>query len=258
MESPDIWIIGSGNVAWHLAHALKRSGRTIAGIYSPTEKHSRSLGGELHIPVLSGLSDIPDRGIVILAVPDDAVPVLASSFDLHQALLVHTSGSVDMDVLKSGSKHVGVLYPLQSLSKGRPVEMKDIPFLLEASGNYEYQILENLAKSISQNIHRANSVERRKYHLAAVIVNNFSNYLITAASDFLVSEGLDFKVLQPLLHETVKKAIELGPERAQTGPARRGDHQTMDSHLSMISDPVLRELYRLISEQISKRYSSRK
>ena len=96
MESPDIWIIGSGNVAWHLAHALKRSGRTIAGIYSPTEKHSRSLGGELHIPVLSGLSDIPDRGIVILAVPDDAVPVLASSFDLHQALLVHTSGSVDM------------------------------------------------------------------------------------------------------------------------------------------------------------------
>ena len=254
MSRHEISIIGSGNVARHLGPAFRQAGIDVLGVYSRTPAHAAALAKELGSSVFAGLGEIPDRGIVLIAATDDSIASIAGSLALREALLLHSSGSVPMQQLARGAVHYGVLYPLQTFSQKRPVNMREVPLLLEACGPEELATLKSLAAALSDNLREANSAERQKYHLAAVMANNFVNHLLAMAEGYLEKEGLDFDVLHPLIRETVDKAIALGPAAAQTGPARRGDEKSIERHLGMISDPLLETLYRLLSEHIRKHY----
>ena len=247
-------MIGSGNVAYHLGRAFRQAGMDVVAVYSRTPAHAAALAEELDSRVLAAPEEIPDRGIVLIAATDDAIASIAGRLELKEALLLHSSGSVPMHVLARGAVHYGVLYPLQSFSKKRPVNMREVPLLLEACGPEELATLKSLAAALSDDLREVNSADRHKYHLAAVMANNFVNHLLAMAEGYLKKEGLDFDVLYPLIRETVDKAIAMGPEAAQTGPARRGDEKSMERHLGMISDPLLETLYRLLSEHIRAHY----
>jgi len=79
------------------------------------------------------------------------------------------------------------------------------------------------------------SAQRAQYHLAGVFVNNFGNLLLLEASKILNEAKLDFSPVYPLLNETIAKAILLGPEKAQTGPALRHDQNTLDRHRATLN-----------------------
>jgi hypothetical protein len=62
-------------------------------------------------------------------------------------------------------------------------------------------------------------------------------------------------VFEPLIKETILKAIIDGPENSQTGPAIRNDINTISNHLDLLSfSPEIQNVYRVITQSIIKYY----
>lgn len=249
--------IGSGNVATHLAAELDRNGYLIHQIISRNKEHAFDLAKRFGAYSSSNLGDLyTDIDFLIISVSDDEIEAVAQKVAQSSVIVLHTSGSVAMNVLSLSSKY-GVLYPLQSLSKNRSVDFRKVPLLIEGSSESVLKQIDELAFDLSNKVVRIDSEARRKVHLAAVMVNNFSNHLFAMASDYMDSNGLPFNLLVPLIRETADKLERLSPEEAQTGPARRGDIQTIETHLKMLEGhPELSTLYREMTELIRTKYGS--
>ena len=95
---------------------------------------------------------------------------------------------------------------------------------------------------------------RLKYHLAATLVNNFTNYLFAMAESFCKKENISFAVLQPLMEETVIRLRNISPAATQTGPAIRNDQNTIQKHRELLNDyPAhIAKFYELFTQEIQK------
>lgn len=250
-------IIGSGNVAWHLAHALDRSGHSILQIISKTEANAKKLASKFGSYYGTDVSKTDSNAdIVLIAVNDDALEQVAQQLPQYNQLIVHTCGSKPMDILAVASKRYGIFYPLQTFSVTDTVDMLATPFFIEANQNTDIKMLESAADSITNFVVFGTYEERLTYHLAAVFANNFSNHMFTLAKNILETSGLEFDVLKPIILSTAKKVQSLDPSSAQTGPARRDDKETMNNHKELLQDqPEWLHLYNLLSESIKKHSS---
>ena len=249
----NVSIIGAGNVAWHLTQALENAGHHIGDVYSRDARNAKALIKKLYSATLKESLDYSHSSsqIFIIAISDDAIAEIATKLILPKdALLVHTSGTVSLDAIGYALENYGVFYPLQSFSKSRRADFKEVPILLECSGKKAREILFNLAKSVSKNVSFLSGDKRKVLHLSAVFASNFTNHLLTIAKQICAEEKVDFLLLEPLIIETINKSLEIGPENAQTGPAARGDLQTMDRHLALIGDGSLKNIYKVISQHI--------
>ena len=227
-------LVGRGRVALHLKEALLRAGHDV-----------RMCGGR------DGLEPVADDvDVVIISISDDALPTVSESIVMVNAdtLVVHTAGSVPMDVLPY--KHRGVLYPMQTFSKNRDVDMRDVPLFVETAMTEDMALLERLASSISGKVMPLDSEHRKVLHLAAVLCCNFTNHLYDLTAGLLERNGSPFSIMLPLIDETVAKVHQIHPHNAQTGPAVRGDDKVMAAHLAMIDDPYLHGIYDLLSKSI--------
>lgn len=249
--------IGAGNLAVNLAQALHRKGFDIAQVYSRTEESARSLAGKVNAGWTVNLEDvIPEAEIYIVSLKDSAftelLPLIVKGKD--GALLVHTSGSISMDIWEGKTTRYGVFYPMQTFSKQRSVDFEEIPFFIEAAREEDSGLLKSIASVLSDKVFEADSRQRQSLHLAAVFACNFTNHMYVLTADLLKKYDLPFEVMLPLIDETARKVHELSPLEAQTGPAVRYDENIMNKHLEMLSDePGMREIYRLLSENIIRR-----
>ncbi len=249
-----VGIIGSGNVAWHIAHGfLQTSEVKIKWIYGRNEKTLAELSGSIHVPAFSRL---PEEAVdlVLICVSDDSIQDVLNQLPASWKA-AYTSGTVSLDKLELRQEHCGVFYPLQSFTRKRMVSLKEVPFLIEASNDSFAAELENMAGLLSNNVRRMDSEQRKQLHIAAVFSNNFVNHLFFLAQEHLKDKQIDQEILHPLISETVRKALEIGPFEAQSGPARRNDRHTIQSHLNEL-DGISREVYALITESILKTYST--
>jgi predicted short-subunit dehydrogenase-like oxidoreductase (DUF2520 family) len=146
-----------------------------------------------------------------------------------------------------------VFYPLQTFTKEREIIWSELPICIEANSTHDLEALLQLTRKLSIKVSLMGSEDRRWLHLAAVFVNNFTNHLLNEASNIVKERNLDFDLLRPLALETIKKAFDISPENAQTGPAKRGDEATMRKHIDMLQDNTMKELYSLLSDSIKKR-----
>lgn len=255
METRRIVILGSGNVSSHLARSLKKAGASIVQIYSPTPAHAERLAAEVGAEPLSDVCALAtDADFYIISTVDSAVADVASVMPRVQGVVVHTSGSVPMDVLASASDRVGVMYPLQSFSRDRELDLSHVPFFNEASDDSVLHAVDGVAALMSDSVHHADSSTRPYLHVAGVLGSNFPNFLLGCAADVLARGGYTIDVLRPLLEETVDKVFSLGPEASQTGPARRGDRETIQCHEALLP-PDVATIYSQISEAIINKYS---
>lgn len=247
-----IVLLGSGNVATHLGHALKEAKHEILQVWSRTRSNAEQLGEALSANYTDDLKALDHRAdIYILSVKDDAIAEVASSFSFKDKLLVHTSGTASIDSLGKDLLNKGVLYPLQTFSKEKELNFSKVPLLIEGSTEGITQLLMALAGTISQVVQPASSAQRAAIHVAAVIACNFSNHLYSIAKNLLHKEGLDFKLLLPLIAETAEKVQGLSPEAAQTGPAVRNDQLSIEKHQKYLeTSPDLLELYTLMTKSI--------
>ena len=254
-----IALIGSGNVAWHLAPALEAAGHTVREIYSRNPKHAEQLVGRLYEAEAKSDLDFSesDSEIFIIVVSDSAISAIADSIILQEgAILVHTSGSTELSALDySSASYTGIFYPLQTFSKAREMSFDHVPILLEADDDQVKKQLKDLAKSISQQVYFVNTKDRKGLHVAAVFASNFTNHMIRIAEDIMRRQGLDFEMLKPLIIESISKSLEMGAANAQTGPARRNDLETMDKHYQFLQyNESLANIYRQISQDILDAY----
>ena len=244
-------IIGAGNVATHLGKAIKNAGFEILQVASRTEESARALGTLLGVPFTSSEGELnKEADLYIVSVKDDAIVSALTTFSLPEnALVVHTAGSVPMEILKDFSANIGILYPLQTFSKQKNVNFKEIPVYIEANNEDNVSKLLQFANAFSDRAKQVNSENRAHVHLAAVFACNFSNHLYSIASDILEKAGLSFDDMLPLISETTEKIKFLHPRKAQTGPAIRRDSKVIEKQLNALEGRE-KQIYKLITESI--------
>ncbi|MCS7019222.1 MAG: DUF2520 domain-containing protein [Cytophagales bacterium] len=252
-----IALIGAGNVASHLAEALESAGHRITEVFSRRKKNAVMLAEKLYQATPTDKLDFTasKADVFIIAVADAALSELLHQLQLPpQAIVVHTSGTLSMNLLAILNRPHGVFYPLQTFSKHKPVEWQRIPICLEASDKATIDILAQIASDISTNVYAISSEERKQIHLAAVIACNFANHLWHIAWQILKPIGIPFHLFRPLLQETLEKAMQMPPHKVQTGPAIRGDIPVMEQHLALLTahSPLWAEIYQLISQSIAE------
>lgn len=246
---------GAGNVAWHLSQAFTFAGHRVNAVYSRSETSRNDLASILPDARPLSLPDFTnhDVDILIIAVPDAALVQLLANLKVNQGTIIaHTSGSQPLVVLNTVMGAMpAVFYPLQTFSKSKNVDLKQVPILLEAEEEITLQKLEVLANSISQQVLRVNSDTRKELHLAAVFACNFTNHLLGISQQLLEEAKLPKNLLQPLIQETFAKALQHNPFQVQTGPAIRHDDNVIKAHLDMLSThPAYKELYQKLTESI--------
>ena len=250
-----IAIVGAGNIAWHLSEIVIKKGVKVSCIASRNYNNAEKLAN-LRASKTTGIKSLCQNvDLVIIAVSDDAIAEVVQLIPKGDYIVVHTSGSVSIDVFKERFRDVGVLYPLQSFSKSKMVDFKEVPILIEGNNVNTTKQLESFAKLFSERIEIMDSEKRGYLHLSAVIVNNFVNFLATKSYHFLESKNIDGTLLQPLMQETIERLKTHHPSEMQTGPAKRNDKKVIEKHLKQLeSEPKLQSLYRLISQQIIEEY----
>ncbi|MCQ2336780.1 MAG: DUF2520 domain-containing protein [Paludibacteraceae bacterium] len=247
-----IFIIGSGNVATHIALRLKSAGVEIAGIYSKTLENAKTLADKIDVPYTNDKTKIPNANIYICSVKDDCITdVLTGASINKESLLVHTAGSVNMNVLEPFSENIGVIYPMQTFSKAKIVDWNKIPLYIEANNTDTLAKLQPFAIKLSPIVHIATSEQRKILHLAAVFACNFTNELYAVAYRLMTENGLSFESLFPLMEETFAKAKLMPPVKAQTGPAARNDVKVMEMQQGLLKGTD-KEIYKLLSKAIQR------
>ena len=250
----NIVLVGAGNVATHLGLAIQKTGRQVVQVYSRTEENARLLSEKLQADFSVDLKTIyPDADIYIVSVTDDAIGEITNSLRLNGKIIVHSSGSVSMDVLRNCSDNFGVIYPLQTFSKTREIDLSKVPLCIEANSKENLQLLEHFVKDLSQKVVEVDSEKRKILHLAAVFASNFPNFMFTIADKILTENKLDFDLLRPLILETALKVQQMNPEKAQTGPATRGDERIIGQHIKLLNSfPELQKIYTILSKEIKR------
>jgi predicted short-subunit dehydrogenase-like oxidoreductase (DUF2520 family) len=250
-----IVIIGSGNVATSLGRLSAKAGHRILQVYSRDLSHALQLAASLNAEPVSTADAIVDNAdLYLVAIKDEALENISSWLHTGHRLIAHTAGSVSIHVLEKVSSSFGVIYPFQSIRRETLPPAK-IPILVDGNNADSLHILKNFAGTISDQVVEAGDGYRKKYHLAAVITNNFTNYLYTVTEAYCKKENIDFRLLIPLISETATRLTDCSPRHMQTGPAIRNDQTTIGKHLELLKEyPDIKKLYTIFTAQIAEHY----
>ncbi len=249
-----IVFIGAGNLATNLGNALHSAGNDILQVYSRTFESASTLATALGGAPVINIEDVTkDADVYIISVKDsaiaDIIPSLCNGRD--DKIFLHTSGSVPLDVFKGMAQHYGVLYPMQTFSKTKLLDFKDIPFFVEGVDDLAFETSHHLADSISGRVYILSSEARKHLHLAAVFACNFVNHCYEISSELLGKHDIPFDVMLPLIEETANKVHHMKPDEAQTGPAVRYDQNIIRMQSEMLRDnPIFKQIYECMSISI--------
>jgi len=253
-SAPDIVIVGSGNVGFHVGQKLYRQGFEIKQVFSKTPEHGKSLAEKVNCSFTTELSEVvSDADVYLLCVKDDVMQEVVDALNIKDKIVLHTAGSVQRNISARTDIHQGVLYPLQSFNRNTEVNWENVPVFVDGDNDHVISIATQIGQALSNNVQRANDEQRMSIHIAAVFANNFSNHCLAIGQCLLEEHGYDFSVLKPLMNTTFQRLLTTKPFDVQTGPAIRGDVNTVDKHLKALSTQSdWKELYERMSDDIKK------
>ncbi len=251
-------IIGSGNMATHLGRALFDNGFEIIQVISPNEKHAKKLAARFHCNYSTEIKQAEKATLYLIAIPDkaiaDAAKELGKAVALHtfrkneKPLVLHTAAAVSLKTIENNKWQSGVLYPLQSLKKETDTDLKEVPLIISGKADK----IKKIAAAISRRVTFMGDEQRLALHVSAVFVNNFTNHLVAIAQEICQQHHIDFKLLQPLLKETFERLEKMSAAESQTGPAIRGDKNTLKKHIEFISTPTYKAIYKDLTKSIQQ------
>ncbi|KFF28318.1 Rossmann-like and DUF2520 domain-containing protein [Chryseobacterium vrystaatense] len=245
-----IVIIGSGNVAYHMAKAFSLNSIPLTQIFGRNSEELKKISEELNVPYST--KHLEDADLYIICVSDHSVENVSRMITKKNCLVAHTSGSLPMEIL-SGEYRKSSFYPLQTFSKSKALDYEKIPFFIETENEQDQQLLFDLASKISDNVMESSHEKRKYIHLTAVFACNFVNHLFARAKEVSDSQEIPFDYFLPLIDETVKKIHEIEPKAAQTGPAVRNDVRVLELHEQLLKGESL-EIYKTMNHSIQKMY----
>lgn len=252
-----ILLIGTGRAAYHLGHALKHGGATIAGVAGRSRERSAALATELGAAAFPLDADLPPSDLRLVAVSDDAITDVAAALPQADTVTAHLSGAKPYALLGPHA-HRGVLWPIQSLSPGAPIDLRSVPLVIEGEDERARTLLRTVAGMLSGQVIELPHGQRQLVHVAAAVAGNLPVFLLYEAQELLKKHGLPPELIVPLWQAATAKAAT-GAEQALTGPARRGDTETLRMHLDRLTDDGdLRRAYAVLSELILKTWHPEK
>lgn len=247
-------LVGTGRVAFHLGHGLKRAGLELVGVAGRSGTHVRSLAETLLVPGFILGEPLPPADLMLIAVSDDAIAPVAKEIPITTAVVVHTSGVGDLDRLQPHPDRA-VLWPVISMGPGAPLDLRAVPLVIDANTERARKAVKDLADGLSDQVLALDHHRRELVHAAAAISLNLPTFLLQRAQALLQREGIDPSVLTPSFVAMGQKIATVGAAAALTGPARRGDLGTIHLHLARLADdPELRAAYARLSSMILRAY----
>lgn len=223
-------------------------------IFNRTLSHAQEIGEANRISYTDKISEIEKADLYIIACADSGIEEFSHYIPFDDVLVVHTSGSSPISVLK-GDYRKGVLYPLQTFTKTKKLRYDEIPFFIEAENAEDTQKLKEVALRISNDVFELDFASRMEIQMCGVWVSNFVNHMYKIAGDFCEKNNVPFDVLLPIIKETAEKVDEMKPYDAQTGPARRGDEVIINRHLELLQkDSRLLQIYQILTDSIKREY----
>ena len=253
-ESFEIVIIGAGRLATHLGLAFFRKGLKVAQVYNRTADKGQKLAKKLGASFINDLSEVTlSADLYFLAVSDSVLEDLSSRLRLRDKLVVHSSGTMGMEILTPISSNIGVFYPVQTFSHNKRINFRKVPVCIEGNTKFSVEQLEILAGKITDSVHYLNSDKRRILHLGAVFASNFTNFLYAVTEELLLAHDIPLTFRESLILKTAMNVRQGKLITSQTGPAVRGDDKVLDKHRMMLADhPEYLAIYNLISDNIIK------
>lgn len=251
-----IILIGAGRLATNLAKALLAEGHDILQVYSRTKASAETLASIAGAAAITDINMLrQDADIYIFSVTDTALPDLVPQVckDKGDKVFLHTAGSMDLSVFEGMAQHYGVFYPMQTFSKEKEVDFKQIPCFIEANDDYALQAIAPLSQGLSDKVYQLASEDRKYLHLAAVFACNFVNHCYAISANILEKHEIPFDVMLPLIDETASKVHSLDPVTAQTGPAVRYDENVMRKQLALLQgNLIVKDIYERMSLDIHR------
>jgi predicted short-subunit dehydrogenase-like oxidoreductase (DUF2520 family) len=256
MKRLRISFAGAGRVASALCYELYSKGHIIKQVVSPGAENGPALARQCDARWSADSLFEDSTDVIIVAVPDKKLIEVLHKIECGISTVVaHTAGSYGLEVFPSTIKKQGVLYPLQTFSKGRQLDFSEIPVFIEYSDRGTGELLRLLAESAGSKIYSTDTDKRRLLHVAAVFASNFPNHLLTLVDSIAGRAGFSLDIFKSLIFETVRKAVEQGPADSQTGPAIRNDLNTVEKHLELLSfSPEIKRIYGEMTRSITGYY----
>lgn len=253
-----IVVLGSGNVAYHLVKALSISNFTILQIFSRNQKTGKELAKLCKSKFTDKISSITkDADAYFFAMNDTANETISSQISISKdKLLLHTAGSLSMNIFKDKTNNYGVFYPFQTFTKNIDCDFSKVPICIEASNTPSLKKIKYIAIQLACKSIEIDEEKRKKLHLAGVFASNFMNHCIYIGENILEKSDIGKELLEPLLKQSFKKTLSVGAKDSQTGPAIRMDHQIIGKHIDLLGEKSTEsEIYKIISKSIYKTYN---
>ena len=184
-----------------------------------------------------------EADLVLLCVPDRAIPEVAATVP-EGPWIGHTSGATPLSALGPHERRFG-LHPLQSFTRARGPEQLDGAYAAVTGESDEARDVGSwLAHQLELEPFSLDDSERVLYHAGAVVAASYLVTLHQAAADLVQAAGAPPEALLPLMRRVIENDFEL------TGPAVRGDWETVEAHLEAIRErlPELEPLYRALAD----------
>jgi predicted short-subunit dehydrogenase-like oxidoreductase (DUF2520 family) len=231
-ELDSIALVGAGRLGTALAVALRAAGLSVMG----------PLGRD---------PDVAGATLVLLCVPDGEIAAAAAAMTTTPPAPVvgHCSGATTLAPL-AGHEALS-LHPLMTVPAGSPPEaFRGAAAAVDGSTPRALAAAEALAERLGMRPMRVAAEDRAAYHAAASIASNFLVTLEAAAERLAATAGVDREALAPLVRAAVETWVELGPERALTGPIARGDEATVARQREAVMErtPELAPLFDALAE----------
>ena len=212
-----IRIVGPGRAGTSLAGALSARGWDVVGFLGRHDDVSHAAR---------------DVDVLVIATPDDAVATVAAAV-LPQATttVLHLSGSLGLDALAPHARRAALhpLVPLPNAAVGTQRLGEGVTFAVAGD-----PLARLMVESLGGRMVEVADADRAAYHAAACIAANHVVALLGQVERVAASVGLDVEAFLPLTRAAVDDVAALGPRRALTGPAVRGDWATLSRHLDAL------------------------
>ena len=239
-------IIGGGRAAWAFGSSWLRIGWPITGVWLRGESNSR-IASLLKAPREEIETLARDAELLLIAVSDRSIVEVANLVPNTNAILFHASGA--MPSVRDGFS----LHPLKTLPiVGEPSDLADT--LLVFEGNHR-KTAKLIVKAIGARFAEITPEQKPLYHAAAVFGANYVAALLDIAQGIMHGAGIgDARAeLAALAHSAIDNWAAHEDDTRFTGPAARGDLETISRHLNALRDqPRLAELYEILAEHIAR------
>ncbi len=264
------YIIGGGRAGASLAYFLLKQGHSIVSLVERNPVRYQFLNEELDWSFVEKKLNKPkmlSADIILLTVQDDQIaPLVGRLANMKlvwdNKICVHCSGVLPSSILlplKKLGAAVASIHPIYSFfSDPRENQYFNLAGISLEGEKKVLDGLENIFGTTTNKIFRVDDKEKKAIHLASVFYANFYVALASQCIQILESLGLQekqiFEVLNPLLLSSIEQVTEFGPRNALTGPVKRGDIETLKSHLAFLkkNHPALLKNYIIMSEQLLK------